>query len=138
MIDPSSVQYLVINSPDYLGRQFAIVSSERVDTGDGVLKGPILPLPTLLMNLFGTTATFYLNGVSAYNPTSGVVTSSTPSPVTAKVYPESYSLADRSAAPEILDGDIKVYVPGQAFGYKTTALLILQVRESGGVTARVG
>lgn len=138
MIDLSAVQHLEINSPDFAGRQFMVVSNERVDTGGGILNGPIMPLPTLLMGLFGTDATFYLNGTSSYDPVSGQVVTTAPAPAPAKVYAESYTLEDRATAPEILEGDIKVYAPGQAFGYSTVALLILQVRETGGVTARIG
>lgn len=137
MIDLSAVQHVEINSPDFAGRKFMVVSNERVDAGAGILNGPIMPLPTLLLGLFGTNATFHLNGVSSYDPLAGVVVASAPAPVTAKVYAESYTLEDRAAAPEVLEGDIKVYAPGQAFGYSTVALLILQVRETGGVTARI-
>lgn len=137
MIDPSAIQYLEIQSPDFLGRKFAVVSNERVDTGAGILNGPIMPIPTLLLGLFGTNALFYLNGVSSYDPVAGVVTPAALAPIAAKVYAESYTLAEAGVSPEILEGDIKVYAPGQAFGYSTVALLILQVRESGGVTARI-
>lgn len=137
MIDPSAIQYVEIGGPDFSGRRFMVVSNERVDTGAGILKGPIMPLPTLLMGLFGTRATFYLNGVSSYDPSTGSVIASAAPPVTVNVYPESYTLADQSVAPEVLQGDIKLYVPGEAFGYTEVALLILQVRETGGVTARI-
>ena len=138
MIDPSAIQHVEISGPDFAGRRFSVVRNERVDTGAGILKGPIMPLPTLLMGLFGTRATFHLNGVSSYDPTSGTVTESAPTPVTANVYPESYTLEDSGALPEVLQGDIKLYVPGQAFGYSEVALLILQVRETGGTTERIG
>ena len=137
MIDPSAIQHVEIQNPDFVGRQFAVVSNERVDTGAGTLNAPIMPVPTLLLGLFGTPATFYLNGVSKYDPLTGKVTEFKPTPVQAMVYPESYTLEERSIAPEILSGDIKLYVPGQAFGYTTVALLILRIRENAGVTQRI-
>ena len=138
MIDPSALQHVEISGPDFVGRRFSVVSNERVDTGAGILRGPIMPLPTLLLGLFGTRATFYLNGVSDYDPVAGVVVETAPAPVVANVYPESYTLEETGAIPEVVQGDIKLYVPGEAFGYSEVALLILQVRETGGTTERIG
>jgi hypothetical protein len=137
MIDPSSVQYLEINGPDFAGRKFVVISNERVDTGSGVLKAPIMPLPTLLLGIFGTPASFYLNTVSGYDPETGIVTTSAPTAVAGKVYAESYTLEESSSIPEVLQGDIKVYVPGELFGYNEVALLILQVRETGNPIGRI-
>jgi hypothetical protein len=137
MIDPSAIQYLEISGSDFAGRKFAVISNERIDTGAGILKNPVMPIPTLILGLFGTRATFYLNGVSEYDPSTGVVVENNPDPITADIYPESYTLAEASGIPEVLEGDIKVYVPGQAFGYSEVALLILQVRETGGVAERI-
>ena len=138
MIDPSAIQHVEISGPDFAGRRFSVVSNERVDTGAGILRGPIMPLPKMLMDLFGTPATFHLAGVSQYDPATGAVTETSPTPVTTRVYPESYTLEDVSGLPEVLVGDIKVYVPGIAFGYQEVALLILQVRETGGTTEKIG
>lgn len=137
MIDPSAIQYLEINGSDFAGRKFVVISNERIDTGSGVLKGPIMPLPTLLLGIFGTPASFYLNSVSSYSPETGVVTATAPVAVNGKVYAESYTLEESSSIPEVLQGDIKVYVPGELFGYAEVALLILQVRETGGLVGRI-
>ena len=137
MIDLSTIQHLEINSPDYQGLKFMVISNERTDTGLGILNAPIMPLPTLLLGLFGTDATFYLNSVSSYDPETGDTVENTPQPVLAKVYPEAYTTEDKGAIPEVLDGDIKVYVPGEAFGYTNIALLTLQVRETGSIAARI-
>lgn len=138
MVDPSAIQYLEINGPDFTGRKFAVISNERVDTGSGILKSVVMPIPSMVLDMLGTDATFYLNGVSEYDPTTGIVTETTPPPIETKVYAESYTISDIAAVPEIMQGDIKVYAPGAPFGYSEVALLILQVRETGGVTARIG
>jgi hypothetical protein len=137
MIDPSAIQYLEINGSDFVGRKFAVIGNERVDTGSGVLKGPIMPLPTLLLGIFGTPASFYLNSVSGYIPETGAVTTTAPAALNGKVYAESYTLEESSSIPEVLQGDIKVYVPGELFGYAEVALLVLQVRETGGPVGRI-
>lgn len=136
-MDYSAIQHLEISGPDFVGRKFAIVNSERVDTGDGILKGPIMPIPELILDLFGTRATFYLNGVSAYNPETGEVTKVEPPSIEAKIYPESYTLEEQARIPEVLQGDMKVYVSGRVFGYESVALLVLQVRETGTISARI-
>jgi hypothetical protein len=138
MLDLSSVQHVEIDGPDFAGRKFMILNNERIDTGAGVLNAPIMPIPTTLLRLFGTPAKFYLNTVSQYDPESGEVTSAKPVAVEAYVYPESYTLAEVSEIPEVQSGDIKVYVPGQAFGYAQVALLILQVRDTGSTSGRIG
>jgi hypothetical protein len=137
MLDLSSVQHVQIDGPDFAGRKFMVLNNERVDTGAGLLNAPIMPIPTTLLRLFGTPAKFYLNGVSAYDPESGEVISSTPTAIDAYVYPESYTMAEVAEMPEVLSGDIKVYVPGQAFGYSQVALMILQVRETGSTSGRI-
>ena len=137
MIDLSAIQHLEINSPDYQGLKFMVISNERTDTGLGILNAPIMPLPTLLLGLFGTPGVFYLNSVSSYDPETGDVVKEEPEPVIAQVYPESYTTEDKGAIPEVLDGDIKVYVAGEAFGYTNIALLTLQVRETGSITGRI-
>lgn len=137
MIDVSAIQHLEVSSNDFTGKKFAVISNQRIDTGAGVLKNAVMPLPTILLGLFGTSATFYLNGTSSYNPVTGAVVATAPEPVSTKIYLEGYSLKEIGEAPELQSGDIKAYVPGQAFGYEETALLILQIRESGGTNGRI-
>ena len=131
MIDLSAVQHVEILGADFVDKKFMVLSNERVDTGAGILKGPIMPLPTLLLGMFGTPAIFYLDGVSEYNPETGEVVINKPTPVKASVYPEAYTSKEIAELPEVVAGDIKLYVPGQAFGYAEIALLILQVRRTG-------
>lgn len=136
-MDISAFQYVEIQSPDYAGKKFAIISSEKVDTGEGALKASMMSLPSALLAIFGTPALFYLTGAPTYDPETGEVTSPLGSVVGATVYPEAYTLQDRAAIKEILKGDIRLYVPGKAFGYATTALLILQVRDTGSTASFV-
>lgn len=131
MIDLSAIEYIEIDSADFAGRRFAVISNERVDAGDGALNGPIMPIPVTLLNIFGSRASIHLRGVSAYDPVSGQVTTTNPSPVQVFVYPESYTIEERSNLPEIKQGDIRVYVPGRSLGYNSVALLLLQVRDTG-------
>lgn len=131
MLDVSAIESIEINSPDFSGRRFIIINNERVDTGDGALRGPIVSLPKSILGIFGTPATMYLNSVSSYNPDTGEVTKTSPSSISTKIYAESYTLEDRASSPEIKSGDIRVYVPGADLGYSSVALLILQVRDSG-------
>lgn len=137
MFDLSAIESIEINSPDFTGRRFAVISNERIDTGDGALKGPIMPIPKTILGIFGTPATVYLNGNSSYDPATGEVVKTSPAPISTKVYAESYTLQDRSISPEIKDGDIKVYVPGADLGYSSVALLIFQVRDTGSVSRLV-
>lgn len=137
MFDLSAIESIEIGGPDFAGRRFAVISNERVDTGDGALKGPIMPIPKTILEIFGTAATIYLNGVSSYDPGTGLVVKESPSPIATKVYAESYTLKDRAASPEIKDGDIRIYVPGLDLGYSSVALLIFQVRDTGGSSRTV-
>lgn len=131
MLDVSAIQSISIDSSDFSGRKFIVVNNERIDTGDGALNGPVMPIPKTILGIFGTPATIYLNGVSSYDPVSGDVTTTAPSPVSTKIYAESYTLQDMAASPEIKSGDIRIYVPGVDLGYSSVALLILQVRDAG-------
>lgn len=133
MLDLSAIESIEIQGSDFLGRRFAVISNERIDTGEGALRGPIMPIPETLLNIFGTPAVIRLNGNSAYDPLSGEITKTIGQEINVKVYAESYTLKDKSEVPEIKDGDIKVYVPGRPLGYTSVALLIFQVRDTGSV-----
>jgi hypothetical protein len=126
--DLSTVAHLEINSRDYLGKQFMLVNSERVDTGEGALK-PLMSLPTELLSILGTPATFYMASGNTYDPATGKVTSGIKTAVPAMIYAEAYTARECSDIPTVMQGDVKVYAPGQAWGYETTALLQMQVRE---------
>lgn len=136
MIDLSTVQNLTIDGSDFTDKQFVVISVQRVDTGAGALKS-LMSLPLTLLNVFGTGATFFLNAASSYDPDTGEAAAEAQAQIKAKIYPEAYTAQERSSAPEILNGDVKVYAPGTTFGYTTSALLILQVREVGGSTSRL-
>ena len=129
-LDLATVAYLEINSRDYLGKQFKIVNPERVDTGEGALKS-LMSLPTELLAILGTPATFYMAEGNSYDPATGKVTSGVKTTVKAMIYAEAYSPRDCADIPSLMQGDVKVYAPGQAWGYETTALLQMQVREIG-------
>jgi hypothetical protein len=47
------------------------------------------------------------------------------------VYPEAYTLKECEEIPGVVQGDVKVYVPGQSMGFTTVALLLMQCREQG-------
>jgi|LauGreDrversion4_2_1035121.scaffolds.fasta_scaffold14560_6 hypothetical protein len=126
--DLSNVAYLEITSRDYAGKQLKIVSSERVDTGEGALK-PLMSLPTELLGILGTPAVFHMAGQNSYDPATGKVTSGSKTTVSAMIYAEAYTARECADIPNVLQGDVKVYAPGQAWGYETTALLQMQVRE---------
>ena len=60
-----------MDTVEFQGRKLVVLSNERVDTGAGILNGPIMPLPTLLLDLFGTPAVFKLNTPDKYDPETG-------------------------------------------------------------------
>ncbi len=126
--DLSNVSYLEINSRDYSGKQLKIVSNERVDTGEGALK-PLMTLPTQLLAVLGTPATFFMAGDNDYDPATGRVTSGSKTAVQAMIYAEAYTARECADIPSVMQGDVKIYAPGEAWGYETTALLQMQVRE---------
>ena len=101
-----------------------VLRNERTDTGAGILNAPIMPLPTLLLGLFGTPAQFFLRSSDSYDPATGTVTNSNSETINAQIYPEALSIEkdDNSAQ---LQASVRLYVPGEAFGYSTVALLIL-------------
>ena len=63
-----------VDTVEFQGRKLVVLSNERVDTGAGILNGPIMPLPTLLLDLFGTPAVFTLNTPDKYDPETGECT----------------------------------------------------------------
>ena len=101
-----------------------VLKNERTDTGEGILKEPIMPLPTLLLGLFGTPAEFFLRSSDSYDPATGAVTNDNTGSIKAQIYPEALSI-ERGDATGQLQASVRIYVSGQAFGYSTVALLIL-------------
>ena len=67
-ISVDAVEYLTFQE-----RSLTILKNERVDTGMGVLNEPLMPIPTLLLDLFGTPAKFYLKSSDNYDPSTGQV-----------------------------------------------------------------
>lgn len=124
-ISVSAVEYVISE-----GRKFTILKNERVNTGAGILKDPIMPLPTLLLGLFGTTADFYLKSSDNYNPVTGSVTNDNQEVITADIYLEAQTIESSTGTGQLQSSGI-IYVPGEAFGYETTALLLLTVQETG-------
>ena len=119
-----------VESVEFQGCRYLITENEFVDTGAGILRDPIMPLPTLLLGLFGTPARFFLNSINTYDPATGNTTSNQPAPINAQIYFESQTVAgDQETAQEMTTGT--VYVPGEAFGFTTQALLLLKVRATG-------
>jgi hypothetical protein len=129
--DVGNVSHLEISSPDYAGKQLAVINVERVDTGAGALNAPIMPLPVQLLAQFGTPAKIYARATGGYNPATGEVTVNADPTVEAMVYPEAYTLKECEEIPGVVQGDVKVYVPGQSMGFTTVALLLMQCREQG-------
>ena len=58
---PLMIDGETVDTVEFQGRKLVVLSNEQVDTGAGILNGPIMPLPTLLLDLFGTPAVFTLN-----------------------------------------------------------------------------
>ena len=106
------------------------MSNERVDTGEGTLKGPIMPLPVMLLDLFGTPAVFTVTTPASYDPETGETTHSTKE-IRTNIYPESMTMAGDTNTGQEAATCTKVYAPGQPFGYSTVALLILQCEDRG-------
>ena len=112
------------------GRSFTILSNNRTNTGAGILKAPIMPLPTLLLGLFGTPAVFTLRCSDAYDPVSGECTSTATRTINCQIYLDEETI-DNSDGTAQNERTARVYAPGEAFGYATTALLTLEVQETG-------
>jgi ribosomal protein L30E len=68
-------------------------------------------------------------GGNVYDPATGKVTSGVKATVKAMIYAEAYTARECADIPSVMQGDVKIYAPGQAWGYETTALLQMQVRE---------
>ena len=119
-----------VSTVSFQGRTLVVTSNERVDTGAGILKDPIMPLPTLLLGLFGTPAVFTVSTPQQYDPETGQTTHSTRE-IRANIYPESLTIAGDTNTGQEASTCTKLYVPGQVFGYSTVALLILQCEDRG-------
>ena len=117
----------------FQGRELNILTCERVDTGMGTLNGPIMPLPVMLLDLFGTPAEFTLRTDMIYNPESGDC-SCTEEVVRCSVYPESLTLEGNGDTGQEAAVITKLYAPGAPFGYQSVALLILSCEEVGADT----
>lgn len=129
--DAGNVSHLEIASPDYAGKQLVVINVERVDTGAGALNASIMPLPVALLAQFGTPAKIYGRSTDSYSPSTGEVVIDAAPTVEAMVYPEAYTSKECEEIPGVLQGDVKVYVPGQSMGFTTVALLLMQCREQG-------
>ena len=114
----------------FQGRSLQVISNNRTDTGAGILQTPLMPLPTLLLGLFGTPAEFFLRSSDTYDPATGAVTNSDDTVIKAQVYPEELTIA-RGDSTGQLQASCRVYVPGEVFGYASVALLILDCAETG-------
>ena len=114
----------------FQGRSLQVISNNRTDTGAGILQAPLMPLPTLLLGLFGTPAEFHLKSSDSYDPATGAITNNDDTVIKAQIYPEELTIA-RGDATGQLQANCRVYVPGEAFGYASVALLILDCAETG-------
>ena len=119
-----------VDTVEFQGRKLVVLSNERVDTGAGILNGPIMPLPVLLLDLFGTPAVFKLNTPDKYDPETGECTC-THREIRTNVYPESLTMEGDDSTGQEAAVITKLYVPGQAFGYASVALLILKCEDRG-------
>ena len=120
----------IVDRVEFQGRELVILSNERVDTGEGILQGSIMPLPVLLLDLFGTSATFMLKTPDVYDPETGE-RSCTETEIRTKVYPESLTMEGDSSTGQEAAVITKLYCPGQPFGYASVALLILKCEDRG-------
>ena len=124
-ISIDAVEYLLTE-----GRKYTILSNERVNTGAGILRSPIMPLPTLLLSLFGTPGRFFLKSSDAYDPVSGQSTNDNAEVIETTIYLDQQTIGTSDGTGQLQTAGT-VYAPGEAFGYATTALLLLTVRETG-------
>ena len=112
------------------GRSFTIVQNARTNTGAGILNAPIMPLPTLLLGLFGTPAVFSLRCSDSYDPVSGQCVSTATRIINCQIYLDEQTIQESDGTGQN-EAVATIYAPGQAFGYSTTALLTIQVQETG-------
>ncbi len=112
------------------GRTFTIVDNQRTNTGAGILNAPLMPLPTLILGLFGTPAVFTLRCSDSYDPVSGTCTSTATRTISCQIYLDEQTIQESDGTGQN-EAVATVYAPGEAFGYATSALLTLQVAETG-------
>jgi hypothetical protein len=115
-----------------------VLSNVITDTGEGILNEVIMPLPTLILDLFGTTADFHLQSSDTYDPATGESrnSSSNREVITAKIYAEDLTV-QRAESSGTNQATVRVFAPGEAFGYATGALLTLECVETGAVQRMV-
>ena len=112
------------------GRKYTVIANERVNTGAGILKTPIMPIPTLLLGLFGTPAELFLKSSDAYDPATGQVTNTNNESIKLNAYLDKQVIETSDGTAQLQTSGI-LYVPGEALGYETTALCLLTVQETG-------
>lgn len=112
------------------GRSVQVLSNLIADTGEGILKDALMPLPSLILGLFGTTAQVYLKSSDSYDPATGKSTNANQTVITAKIYPEDIT-TQRAEGSGTIQATVRVYMPGELFGYTTGALLTLECVETG-------
>ena len=116
----------------FQGRSVQILSNLIADTGEGILREVIMPLPTQILDLFGTTADFHLRSSDSYDPATGESTNSSANRevISVKIYPENITV-QRAESSGTTQATVRIYAPGEAFGYTTGALLTLECIETG-------
>lgn len=116
----------------FQGRSVQILSNLIADTGDGILRDALMPLPSTILNLFGTTAEFHLRSSDSYDPATGESTNSTANRevISAKILPEDIKI-ERSDNSGTNQATVRILAPGETFGYATGALLTLECIETG-------
>lgn len=130
---PLSIGGKNVDTVSFQGRELVILSCERVDTGMGLLNSSIMPLPTLLLGLFGTPAKFVLRTDMVYDPETGDC-ACTEEEFTTTVYPESLTVEGNADTGQEAAVITKLYVPGEVFNYQSVALLVLSCEEVGADT----
>lgn len=129
--DPNAITHIEIHSPDYAGKKLMAYRVAKVETGAGSLNAPIMPIPVQLLTTFGSPATLFRRDAGVYDPISGGLIPTESPDVKVMVYAEGYTIKECENIPGVLQGDTKVYVPGQSLGMITTALLLISCREEG-------
>jgi hypothetical protein len=134
----SAVQTLKIDGKDFNGKTFSVIDCTTYDTGLGALNAPLMPVPSILFGIFGTTVKlFFAGNAKDYDPLSGEIERSGGRPVLVKGYPEGYTMKEKSEVPEIQENDLKLYLPGQDLGYESAAIVLLQIRQIGFTTQQI-
>lgn len=116
----------------FQGRSVQVLSNQIADTGEGILREALMPLPKVILDLFGTTADFHLRSSDTYDPATGESTNSAANRtvVSVKIYPEDLTI-QRAESSGTNQATVRVFAPGEAFGYATGALLTLECVETG-------